>query len=45
LDWDSVDPIPPALAALMATPVGGREIDLHDVAPGEPARASQEVPA
>jgi 3-oxoacyl-[acyl-carrier-protein] synthase-3 len=45
LDWDSVDPIPPALAALMATPVGGREIDLDDVAPGEPARASQEVPA
>ncbi|HEX7472411.1 MAG TPA: beta-ketoacyl-ACP synthase III [Candidatus Limnocylindrales bacterium] len=40
VDWDSVDPIPPALAALMATPVGGHELDLDDVVPGEPARAS-----
>jgi 3-oxoacyl-[acyl-carrier-protein] synthase-3 len=46
LDWDSVDPIPPALAALMATPVDGHQIDLDDVAPGEPERASHaEVPA
>jgi 3-oxoacyl-[acyl-carrier-protein] synthase-3 len=46
VDWDSVDPIPPALAALMATPVDGHRIDLDDVAPGEPERASHaEVPA
>ena len=36
-DWDSVDTIPPALAALLATPVDGRELDLTDVAPGDPA--------
>ena len=46
VDWDSVDPIPPALAELMTVPVDGHEIVLDDVVPGEPARAShQEVPA
>ena len=45
LDWDSVDPIPPALAVLMATPIPGLDLDLDDVAPGETARASLEVPA
>ena len=40
LDWDSVDTIPPALAALLATPVDGRELDLTDVAPGDPAPAA-----
>ena len=34
VDWDSVDPIPPALAALMAT-TGGVDIPLDDVAPGD----------
>jgi 3-oxoacyl-[acyl-carrier-protein] synthase-3 len=38
LDWSPVDPIPPALAALMASPVAGHELDLDDVAPGDPAR-------
>jgi 3-oxoacyl-[acyl-carrier-protein] synthase III len=42
-DWDSVDAIPPALAALLATPVGGHQLDLSDVAPGEPGSA--DVPA
>jgi hypothetical protein len=52
LDWSSVDPIPPALAALMASPVAGHDLDLADVVPGEPAHASEsgegrheEVPA
>jgi len=46
LDWASVDPIPPALAALTTVPVDGHEIVLDDVVPGEPARAGQqEVPA
>jgi 3-oxoacyl-[acyl-carrier-protein] synthase-3 len=40
LDWSSVDPIPPALAALMARPVAGHDLDLDDVAPGDPAAAS-----
>jgi 3-oxoacyl-[acyl-carrier-protein] synthase III len=40
VDWDSVDPIPPALAAIMAQP-GPVELDLDDVVPGEPDRASQ----
>ena len=35
LDWDSVDPIPPALAALMARPDELR-VPLDDVVPGEP---------
>jgi hypothetical protein len=52
LDWSSVDPIPPALAALMGSPVAGLDLDLADVVPGEPAHASgtgearhEEVPA
>ncbi|HEY8868463.1 MAG TPA: beta-ketoacyl-ACP synthase III [Candidatus Limnocylindrales bacterium] len=41
VDWDSVDPIPPALAAIMARPVvPGIELDLDDVSPGEPEPAS-----
>jgi 3-oxoacyl-[acyl-carrier-protein] synthase-3 len=43
LDWNSVDPIPPALAALMASPVAGHDLDLADVVPGEPAHASEPV--
>ncbi|MEX1172642.1 MAG: beta-ketoacyl-ACP synthase III [Chloroflexota bacterium] len=35
VDWDSVDPIPPALAALMAQP-GTLDVPLDDVVPGEP---------
>jgi 3-oxoacyl-[acyl-carrier-protein] synthase-3 len=42
VDWDSVDPIPPALAELMARP-GPVNPPLDDVAPGEPQRASQPV--
>ena len=38
LDWSSVDPIPPALAALMASPLAGHELDLDEVASGDPAR-------
>jgi 3-oxoacyl-[acyl-carrier-protein] synthase III len=42
VDWDSVDPIPPALADLLARP---GPVPLDDVVPGEPARASPEVHA
>ncbi len=42
VDWDSVDPIPPQLAAVLATP-GPVEVPLDDVVPGEPA--PKEVPA
>jgi 3-hydroxy-3-methylglutaryl CoA synthase len=42
LDWDSVDPIPEALAALMARP-GPIDVPLDDVVPGEPEPASQPV--
>jgi len=52
VDWSSVDPIPPALAALMASPVALGKLNLEDVVPGEPAHASstgdgrqEEVPA
>jgi 3-oxoacyl-[acyl-carrier-protein] synthase-3 len=38
-DWDSVDPIPPALAALMARP-DPLHIPLDDVVPGDPEPAS-----
>jgi len=40
VDWDSVDPIPPALAELMARP---SEVNppLDDVVPGEPETASR----
>jgi hypothetical protein len=34
VDWDSVDPIPPALTALMASP-GGVDVPLDDVVPGD----------
>jgi 3-oxoacyl-[acyl-carrier-protein] synthase-3 len=39
VDWDSVDPIPPALAELMARP-GAVDVPLDDVVPGEPEPAS-----
>jgi 3-oxoacyl-[acyl-carrier-protein] synthase-3 len=39
VDWDSVDPIPPALAELMAKP-GTVDVPLDDVVPGEPEPAS-----
>ncbi|HSK53381.1 MAG TPA: beta-ketoacyl-ACP synthase III [Clostridia bacterium] len=38
VDWDSVDPIPPALAELMTRP-GSVEVPLDDVVPGEPEHA------
>jgi 3-oxoacyl-[acyl-carrier-protein] synthase-3 len=44
VDWDSVDPIPPALAALMAQP-GPVDVPLDDVVPGEPESAHSEVHA
>jgi 3-oxoacyl-[acyl-carrier-protein] synthase-3 len=40
VSWDSVDPIPPALAELMARP-GPVNPPLDDVVPGEPEPASQ----
>jgi 3-oxoacyl-[acyl-carrier-protein] synthase-3 len=42
VDWDSVDPIPDALADLMRRP-GSLDVPLDDVAPGEPERAHQPV--
>ena len=39
VDWDSVDPIPPALAELMARP-GPVNPPLDDVVPGEPEPAA-----
>jgi 3-oxoacyl-[acyl-carrier-protein] synthase-3 len=48
VDWDSVDPIPAALAEVLARPVApGLELDLEDVVPGEPAAdpGRTEVPA
>ncbi len=42
VDWDSVDPIPDALAAVMAQP-GPVDLPLDDVVPGEPERARQPV--
>ena len=44
VDWDSVDPIPEALAAIMRQP-GGVDVPLDDVVPGEPASSSAEVHA
>jgi 3-oxoacyl-[acyl-carrier-protein] synthase-3 len=38
VDWDSVDPIPPALAEVLARPLPGH-LDLSNVVPGEPAHA------
>jgi 3-oxoacyl-[acyl-carrier-protein] synthase-3 len=40
VDWDSVDPIPDALAAIMAKP-GTVNVPLDDVVPGEPDHARQ----
>ncbi|HYM83528.1 MAG TPA: beta-ketoacyl-ACP synthase III [Candidatus Dormibacteraeota bacterium] len=42
LDWDSVDPIPPALARILAEP-GPVDVPLDDVVPGEPERAHETV--
>jgi len=42
LDWDSVDPIPPALAEVLARPLPGH-MDLSDVVPGEPEHAAHPV--
>src|SRR3990172_3155172 len=42
IDWDSVDPIPAALAELMAR--DPLHIPLDDVVPGEPDPAHREVP-
>jgi 3-oxoacyl-[acyl-carrier-protein] synthase-3 len=44
VDWDSVDPIPPALAELMARP-GRVDVPLDDVVPGDPEPAHSEVHA
>jgi len=44
VDWDSVDPIPPQLAAVLAAP-GPVDVPLDDVVPGEPEHAPKEVPA
>ncbi|HEY7590334.1 MAG TPA: beta-ketoacyl-ACP synthase III [Candidatus Limnocylindrales bacterium] len=43
VDWNSVDPIPPALAELMAKP-GPVDVPLDDVVPGEPEPARPRVP-
>jgi 3-oxoacyl-[acyl-carrier-protein] synthase-3 len=40
LDWDSVDPIPPALAEILARPLPV-PLDLSEVAPGDPEPAHQ----
>jgi 3-oxoacyl-[acyl-carrier-protein] synthase-3 len=42
VDWDSVDPIPPALAEILRRP-GPVEVPLDDVVPGEPAPLHSEV--
>jgi len=42
VDWDSVDPIPPALAEILARPLPV-DLDLSDVVPGEPERVHQPV--
>jgi 3-oxoacyl-[acyl-carrier-protein] synthase III len=39
VDWDSVDPVPAALAEILARPLPGH-LDLSDVVPGEPEHAS-----
>jgi 3-hydroxy-3-methylglutaryl CoA synthase len=43
VDWDSVDPMPPALAEVLARP-GPVDVPLDDVVPGEPERAHTSVP-
>jgi hypothetical protein len=42
LDWDSVDPIPARLAAVLERG-GGPPVPLDDVVPGEPERARHPV--
>jgi 3-oxoacyl-[acyl-carrier-protein] synthase-3 len=42
VDLDSVDPIPPALAEILARPLPV-DLDLSDVVPGEPERVHQSV--
>jgi hypothetical protein len=44
VDWDSVDPIPPALAEILARPLPGH-MDLSDVVPGEPEPAHSASPS
>jgi 3-oxoacyl-[acyl-carrier-protein] synthase-3 len=44
VDWDSVDPIPEALAEIMRRP-GTLDVPLDDVVPGEPEPARAEVHA
>ncbi len=45
VDWDSVDPIPAALAEVLARPVApGVEVPLDDVVPGEPDHAHRPEP-
>ncbi len=44
VDWDSVDPIPDALAAIMARP-GPIDVPLDDVVPGDPPTTHDEVHA
>ena len=44
VDWDSVDPIPEALAAIMARP-GTVDPPLDDVVPGDPEPVTRRVPA
>jgi 3-oxoacyl-[acyl-carrier-protein] synthase-3 len=44
VDWDSVDPIPAALADILARP-GPVDVPLDDVAPGEPEHARTKVHA
>ena len=43
VDWDSVDPIPEALAEVMRRP-GSLDVPLDDVVPGEPAPAARPQP-
>ena len=43
VDWDSVDPIPDALAAVMGRPVAPSvDVPLDDVVPGEPEHARRD---
>jgi hypothetical protein len=44
VDWDSVDPIPPQLAAVLASP-GPVDVPLDDVVPGDPVPAHAEPAA
>jgi 3-oxoacyl-[acyl-carrier-protein] synthase-3 len=42
VDWDSVDPMPPALAEILARP-GPVEVPLDDVVPGDPVPAEPDL--